>query len=357
MVFVVLAALVGTAGYVLTRGPHTGRLVACTAAFLVLGAWGGLRLFDSMIHVFQWKKVPRILGVLLIVFGIWIFRTDVFCIYDRWFDFYVSKHCMAYHDALVNLKQGRRVFLGKTLDGRTPAVLYEGHTVVSWTEQPSLYLKPGEKTPDVVVYTEPDYAVLRDYLKQNFPTATWRELRDPDHTPKGSPVVLSCTIPADVVAGSGKFVIRQEDPNQWTRIFSPGDYGFGFGLLSCEDMTSDVTSSPCPGGHLLGSAVRYIGTIRVARKGSYEISVKTDNRTIVSFDGNVRFNIHYPRTANYFAPEKFKSTNLKLSEGNHLVEVTTYYQRAEQVPSITWKLDERGTHPEHSMWQSLDWKE
>jgi hypothetical protein len=357
MVFVFLASLVGVVGYVLTRGPHTGRLAGCTVPFIVLGVWGGLRLFDSMLQVFQWKKAPKMLFLLMILFGVWIFRTDVVCVYDRWFDFYVSKHCLAYHESLKDLEQGKRVYLGKTLDGRSAAVLYEGHTVMSWTNNPVLYLKPNEKVPDVVVYSEPDYGVLNDYLKGAFPTAIWRNLKDPDHMKNGPAIALSCTIPSDVVSGSGKFEIKRMEPSQWKREFYDGEYGFGFGVLKCEDLTADIKATPCGGEHLPGSAVRYTGTIRVARKASYEIEVKTDNRTIVSFDGKVRFDIRYPRTNNFFAHEKLEERKFKLSEGEHLVQVTTYYQRADQVPEITWKMDERGNHSEHSLWQSFDWKE
>jgi hypothetical protein len=352
--FLLLTALIGFAPYAASAGPHSGRLVGCTAPFLLLAALGLNELLKALSRVSKKRILYRLAWVLLLALWGWTAQGSLLRVYDQWSEKLFGPNALLHLEAAQDLKQGIRVYLDPaSLNGLGSAVLFEREPVQVWRASNIVYLGPEEKPGDVAIYMNPQ-SNLKGQLEKLFPTAQWKTIKCP--APYDSVTVLRCYLPLPLFSAKSKsprpMEFRSIQPPYWQRQYSTTLNGLAFGVIEGEDKTVNM-ADPVPGGaNPDGAGARYRGVIHVDQSGKFEITCKTGNRADVRIDGRKIFNLYFPQTAHHTPPAQMKKKNVYLEAGDHRVEVKTWFQRGYAPPEITLKA--KGTAGEaKSLWTSF----
>lgn len=374
-----LAILAGASSFIAVDDHSLGNLVGCSAPLFVIAGWGLDSLMPGVLEPWKGPKIYRLAMVLFVAFWVWTAQGVVSRIYHQWAEM-PPRDLLVREEALKDIAQGYKVYLGPDLAPNYSNILYKENPVQVWNNSNLIYVDTGNKGPDVVVYTATAQDAIKNQLTGAFPTAQWTGFQTPGQGSSGSPVFWRCSIPFSDIqtyfqnysAAALKrsrlpknapppppalFEVRPSPPAFWERRYSNGQQGLMFGLLSWMDRTPQVTDpipseiNPDP------MEVDYRGMIHVGSDGKYTLSWKAENRAKLLIDGDDIFDVTLSRFdlspgGDYMEPEKNGVKSLALKAGDHRVEVLTLFQRSRTAPSIT--LHREGTPGEGtSLWSSF----
>jgi hypothetical protein len=385
------AGVVGFSPYILTGGPHSGRLLGSVVPVLALGGIG-LEEFLGVVSPFlkgkTWAK-----GVLVLLAGFWIWTawTDVQRIYDQWFSKYLNKYTLVAQDARQEARKGERIYLARSMNDLISSVLYEGHAVYGLNSSSVIFRGPQDPEAEVLVYFDPGDTGTKDRIQKDYPRAQFSFLHSPDPALAESPLAVKSSISfADIADSSEKysqaqevflktqkrrpsppgvpqqppgpppplFEIRPIAPPYWIRQFFPGRFGLGLGLIDWEDKTVNTQDTVVPAVSQDREAVQMEGILHFDKGGKYELTLKAGGRTKVWVDGRKAFDVSFPRSNGYpdgyfTDPEKTIQKRLRLEAGDHHFKVLTCFERNRNLPALTIHLE--GTPEEgKSLWSSFN---
>ncbi len=346
--------------WLLTDSIHSERMMICVPPFLLLGAFG----IDQLWNWLEMATKNRLVRTAAVVFFVGLFEWSGQALFERvhnqWADKTFDVDDAVCLRVLSDQKHGYRVYIGPDLTwSRISFVLYENHPVQVLKNSNPIYLEPGEKPKDLILYfrgkdshQQDDH--FADLVAKQFPHAQWENIRSPFDESEW-PIASRCYIPyGDLVHNKKQnlFLIQKITAPYWTREFYTADTGFRPGILDWVDKTTRANDPTPAWTYPDFEATVLQGTIHMKQGGLYQISCTAESRTHVLIDGRDILNMYFPRTEHYTTPKKTETHSINLATGDHRVEVSCLLPRSHQNPDIT--LHPAGSPgPDQSLWSSF----
>src|SRR5260221_8032434 len=240
---VLLMAFVGMIPFVLSRGPHTGRVVGAVAPLLLLGGWGLNYFWELFNREMRGRVVQTVVFILVLGFGVCDAKWS-FDLCRKWMNFRSNDNTIG-QQVDKDWKQ-YRVIIAQHL----PNFVSEAFTVLCdqkeaylLNDSSPIYLEPGEKGKDIVLLVYGDDHALEEKVKREFPKAQWSFIPNPN----GPQFMARILIPLDSLAERpGKILyVQRVSHDYWRRRFFCKEYGVARGLVFRDERVSSLTA-PLP---------------------------------------------------------------------------------------------------------------
>lgn len=346
---------------------HTERLQPCTGPFILLG---GLALeqvwswFYALIH----NRVAHVLflgsfaGLL-----IWTAQAEFDQVHVQYVDRFVDVDAGVWRRASLDEANGYHVYYGpNAFFGRGGYVLNENKPLEILQPHNLITLDANEKLQDVVVYLRKSQPVhdtddqFSNRIHALFPDAQWEDIRNPWDTWTFNWLLAQrCVIPAaDLLKPQDLFAVQTVPSPCWTRSYFYFENALHPGLVEWKTRIAQADAPPPDGALARGDElVRYEGTINVIQPGKYDLVAKASKLTDVIVDGDEVINMVFPYTSrfNYSGPGETRVKSMRLSQGPHSLQITTFTQGANNLADIRWRRegDKSDGTP---VWNSFTWQ-
>lgn len=368
--FILAMAVMGVVPYIGTEGPHTGRITAVVVPLLVLGALGFEDLacgVESLKRIYLWRFFLAVSFLFLCWTG---YHGTSQRVFGQWMHAYFEKHVLYRSSVLADQDLGRVTYISSSLSGGdTSSVLYEGHPVHQWGPLNRLFLSPGVPTPDISIYVQYGDRDEKNLLQRYFPAAQWSDIFFPNHNSSDTPAIQRCFIPSESLhrcslpygqcnsniwgeSCSGLLQVCSIPSKSWHRRFSSTHSGLTFGVIDWEDWVTNVNEPIAPWLHKGGEGVIYQGIIEISKDATYETTLETDNKTVLTIDGHKIIDALFPFTYKRFAKAKTIKKQIHLSQGKHQVQVLGWLQHGDTAPDIRLRA-RQGPAASTSIWSLI----
>jgi hypothetical protein len=330
--FLFLPAFIGVFPALAGPNAHSARILGCLAPLYLIGAVGLNHLWEVCRSGRDGKKFVRFLFVPLFVLGLaQAAKSNIFRV-DKWYNSW-NGDTLLYDQVKKDEKNFRTYVCFATPDFMPPQpvmdVLFEKSTVYIWQPSNPVFLTRGEKGKDVVLVFYKADKNLEKKLRNDFPDAVWADVIYRNEIP----FMYRVLIPFDQITedpGRVLYIVRKEPP-YWQRRLYDGYYGFARGMILSEDRVSNPRDPFLSGesglfGCVPSCSIR--GVLEAGVSGTYWFNCETTKPVYLSIDGKKTLDI---RTEGKI---KARSYQLKLSAGNHSIEMKTYFKSGQDIPPV-----------------------
>jgi hypothetical protein len=163
---------------------------------------------------------------------------------------------------------------------------------------------------------------------------------------------------ADLLKSQDLFTVQTIPSPCWTRSYFFIENALRPGVLDWETRIAQPDAPP-PNGVLSKGPefVRYEGNITVSQKGEYEVVCSSSDLTVIKLDGKKIISMIFPYTQNfrYTGPGKSEVKSINLSEGIHILQITTSMPSTNKLADISWRHAGEKT-PGTPIWGSFTWQ-
>ena len=322
-IFLVLCAMTGTAGRILTVDPTSAKLLGALPALLLLPSWG-LATWLNAAFDGSWKR--KWFGVLLagwiVAFVAWEGQGTFQRVYDKWWNL-IRPDILVSHEITAQLPT-KRVYMGvyNGMGYASPAVegvIHDGEPLYLLDKSNIIDVLPGEPRKDLAVIIaglDREWAPL---LKKDFPKAQWIPQWEYYQSKADVPALYDVVISAsDIPEKPGKlFSYRVVPDKKWVRRVYATYFGLGRGMIQYED--SSATLNPFPPGMGAHSAAGE-GDWEAPADGDYTFSVNSPNPIQIWIDGK---KVLSSIIADWVQPKPVSAT-VYLTKGPHHVKFLTF---------------------------------
>ncbi len=284
--FLILMILVGTLPFILSQRPHTGRLFGAVAPLFLMGAWG----LDAFWGIFtrEMKNGVWRTAALLLLFGFWAWDAKTGIVLGRgWMTYRTTNDAVIGAQLEKDWKQYRVILARHDSNFFQPqfTMLCDQRDAWLLNDPNPIYLGPGEKSKDIVLYVYGGDEPTAKRVREEFPMAQWTDVPSLN----GPNFLHRIFIPFDSLGEvPGKLLYVQRIPREyWRRRFYWADYPYGIarGMVWWEDSVPAFNAAFPPGidAHVSAEAD---GELMVRVDGEYCFSAsQTLDVIFLSIDG------------------------------------------------------------------------
>lgn len=296
---VLAMATVGVTTFILSNHAHPGRVETSTPMLLLLGAWG----LDYVLEVISRESKGKFIGTLVfaLFLVLWVWGSNrAFWDIRAWMADMSNDNVIG-HQIDKDWHQYRVIVADHYPQFATPAltVLCDQKEAYVLDDPNPIYLEPGEKGKDIVLYMygattlDKDLA-LQNRVREEFPQAQWSVVECPN--PDIHRFMLRVLIPMDSLAETpGKlFYIQRVPRDYWRRRFYWKDYGLARGIVWWDERVP-MLKAPFPPGMTEFYTARANGEITTPVSGDYTFTTTpTGDVIVLSIDGKTVLSLKPP---------------------------------------------------------------
>ena len=337
-IWLLLLACLSAVPWVITEGPHSGRLYIIMVPLLILAVMVIEETRKIFFYAFPSRKAGFLWALVLLGLGTYTLKANMADSWE-WMQEYWGEMVVARQ--IWRVPEGTRVYIACSdhITTMTMDQLCEGEDVTRLGTHNVIDLEPQQAVPPVCVFVNGENPMAMERLKRDYPKGSWEGVWYNDQANLKVPFLWKFSLEPDQISDRPDKALfyRRLNPGGWERIFYSGDFSVGGGIVWARDHVDRYREAFPPDVPDV-SAGRFLGDWVVPEDGLFEFKVESSNYFFLKIDGKTVLS-HNPHGG-------FGSTRetLRLEHGSHQVEVLVFYRFSKETPTLSIQEVGRGYH-------------